>query len=227
MKTAIEFLLLAKLTPQAWELAQKRDKVDFFTQFLSDDTPADELRKIGEYYESRQKISKAGDMYMKAGLYKKAATMYMQVSLEYQCNCTFLALTNISHKHTFFCLNLASVGGVCSRHVLSRARKSKMEQSASNITIESISNKHFQEGFSALEKAIDVVRKSLDRNIASSVLDWVLSESTEGEHQKYIFQLYIALGQYDEAAKTSLEIAKFEQVRCAQMSILISHPMGV
>lgn len=109
LKTAIEFLLLAKLTSQAWELAQTRDRVDSFVEFLSDDTPADELKKIGEYYETRQKISKAGDMFLKADLFNKAVSMYMQVTLVNQSTCCVFC------EHYFREIGIGATSGLICR----------------------------------------------------------------------------------------------------------------
>ncbi|GMH41872.1 hypothetical protein BSKO_09782 [Bryopsis sp. KO-2023] len=143
---AVEFLQLARMGRQAWEIAEARNEMDAYVEFLPENTSPDEFQAIAEYYEARQEFERAADMFEKAKLHTRAIRMYMQV------------------------------------------------------------------GLSAVGKAINTVKLSHDRSVASMVLDWVLTENAEGEHQQYIFELYIALGQYDEAAKSSLELAAFEQV---------------
>ena len=69
-------------------------------------------------------------------------------------------------------------------------------------------------GRKATQKCIEVVRLSHDRQLASMVLEHVvgLDDGEDKDHQ-YIFQLRLALGQYEEASRSSMEMAKLEQAR--------------
>lgn len=63
-----------------------------------------------------------------------------------------------------------------------------------------------------IEKAIEVVGRSRSDTLTNKLIDYLMGE-TDGEPKEpsYIFKLYMALGSYEKAAKTSVLIATKEQ----------------
>lgn len=64
----------------------------------------------------------------------------------------------------------------------------------------------------AIRLAIDAVSKAKDEQITRQLIDYLIGE-TDGVPKdfKYLFRLYMSLGQYREAAKTAIIIAREEQ----------------
>eukprot|EP01135_Chromosphaera_perkinsii_P002400 Nk52_evm6s223 gene=Nk52_evmTU6s223 len=64
----------------------------------------------------------------------------------------------------------------------------------------------------ALELAIDAVGKAKNESLAHSLIDFLMGD-TDGipKDAKYIFKLYMSLGQFREAARTAVIIAREEQ----------------
>mmetsp|Transcript_36982 Transcript_36982/g.82211 ORF Transcript_36982/g.82211 Transcript_36982/m.82211 type:complete len:1366 (+) Transcript_36982:300-4397(+) len=63
----------------------------------------------------------------------------------------------------------------------------------------------------ALDKAIAVVEKTKNHNLGVLVLDYVNEEKDGSAKDEYRFKLNIAMGQYTDAAKDAMEMARFEQ----------------
>ncbi|GFH27640.1 flagellar associated protein, partial [Haematococcus lacustris] len=63
----------------------------------------------------------------------------------------------------------------------------------------------------ALDKAIAVVEKTRAHNLGVLVLDYVSEEKEGSAKDEYRFKLNIAMGQFNDAAKDALELARFEQ----------------
>nr|CCC94636.1 predicted WD40 repeat protein [Trypanosoma congolense IL3000] len=63
-----------------------------------------------------------------------------------------------------------------------------------------------------IEKAIEVVGKSRSDALTTKLIDYLMGEADgEPKEPSYIFKLYMALGSYEKAAKTSVLIATKEQ----------------
>ena len=143
---AIEFLLLAKRSKEAFELATERGKVELYATALGGDGSPEEYRDIARYYESRGEWGKAGEFYSVCGQYHKALKLFLQC------------------------------------------------------------------GETEMDKAIDVVGKARSDMLTHTLIDFLMGEA-DGvpKDPNYIFRLYMALGNYAQAAKTALIIARQEQ----------------
>lgn len=64
---------------------------------------------------------------------------------------------------------------------------------------------------SALDKAIAVVERTKNHQLGVTVLDYVNEEKDGGLKDEFRFKLNIAMGQYQEAARDAMEMARFEQ----------------
>lgn len=64
---------------------------------------------------------------------------------------------------------------------------------------------------SALEKAIAIVEKTKNHSLGIMVLDFVNEEKDGATKDEFRFKLNIAMGQFMEAAKDAMEMARFEQ----------------
>lgn len=63
----------------------------------------------------------------------------------------------------------------------------------------------------AIEKAIALVQKTRNHTIGVQVLDFVNEEKDGSSKDEFRFKLNIAMGQYSEAARDAMEMARFEQ----------------
>ncbi|GLC35581.1 hypothetical protein PLESTB_000191100 [Pleodorina starrii] len=63
----------------------------------------------------------------------------------------------------------------------------------------------------ALEKAVQVVEKTRNHQLGVLVLDYVNEEKDGSTRDEFRFKLNIAMGQFQEAARDALEMARFEQ----------------
>lgn len=145
-KTAIEFLLLAKKTTEAFEMARQHDEMQTYAETLGADGKMEDYQQIASHYEGKNDWANAGDYFFKCGQYSKAL------------------------KHYLRC------------------------------------------GDSQINKAIDVVGKARTDTLTHQLIDHLMGES-DGvpKDPNYIFRLYMALGNYEKAAKTAVIIAKQEQ----------------
>eukprot|EP01006_Ploeotia_vitrea_P030251 TRINITY_DN62715_c0_g1_i1.p1 TRINITY_DN62715_c0_g1~~TRINITY_DN62715_c0_g1_i1.p1 ORF type:complete len:1401 (+),score=199.79 TRINITY_DN62715_c0_g1_i1:64-4266(+) len=76
--TAIEFLLLAKKTTEAFELAQHHDEMTTYADVLGPNGTNDDYLAIAQYYENKGDFASAGDFYCKCEHYGKALSRYLQ-----------------------------------------------------------------------------------------------------------------------------------------------------
>jgi len=143
---AIEFLLLAKKSADAFELATSHDKMDVFENVLGGDGTPEEYNNIAKYWETKQSWAKAAEFYSIAGQYHKALKLYLHC------------------------------------------------------------------GESELEKAIEVVGRARSDMLTHTLIDFLMGE-TNGVVQNpvHIFRLYMALGNYPQAARTAMVISHQER----------------
>jgi len=76
---AIEFLLMAKRSKDAFELAKKHDEgMDVYVDSLKENGTHEEYIQIARYYESRENWGKAGHFYSVCGQYHKALKFFLK-----------------------------------------------------------------------------------------------------------------------------------------------------
>jgi len=75
---AIEFLLLANKSDEAFKLAQSQSIVEAYCAFLGDGITAEDAMKVANYYEKTQKKGQAGRFYSLCGQYSKALRLFIQ-----------------------------------------------------------------------------------------------------------------------------------------------------
>lgn len=75
---AIEFLLLANKSDEAFKLAQSQSIVEAYCSFLGDSISAEDAMKVAHYYEKSQKKGQAGRFYSLCGQYSKALRLFIQ-----------------------------------------------------------------------------------------------------------------------------------------------------
>eukprot|EP01064_Diplonema_japonicum_P002002 TRINITY_DN11304_c0_g1_i1.p1 TRINITY_DN11304_c0_g1~~TRINITY_DN11304_c0_g1_i1.p1 ORF type:complete len:1431 (+),score=452.89 TRINITY_DN11304_c0_g1_i1:1321-5613(+) len=78
-ETAIEFLLLAKKTEEAFELASLHDHMHTYASVLSSNGSVEDYLAIANYYEEKGKNNTAGDYYLKCKRYDKALQKYLDM----------------------------------------------------------------------------------------------------------------------------------------------------
>eukprot|EP01116_Phalansterium_solitarium_P013666 TRINITY_DN3106_c0_g1_i10.p2 TRINITY_DN3106_c0_g1~~TRINITY_DN3106_c0_g1_i10.p2 ORF type:complete len:1339 (+),score=616.68 TRINITY_DN3106_c0_g1_i10:197-4213(+) len=145
-KTAIEFLLVAKLSDEAFVLAQKHNEMEKYTDVLGNAGTPEEYKRVAQYYESKNDLLNAGVFYMTCGSYPKALELFLQV------------------------------------------------------------------GESAADKAIELVGKAKQDTLTRQLIDFLMGD-TDGipKDPNYIFRLYMALDNFEQAANTAIIIARQEQ----------------
>ena len=57
---AIEFLLMAKKSDEAFKLAQSNNQVDTYASLLGENIPGEDALRVAHYYEKSQDFGKAG-----------------------------------------------------------------------------------------------------------------------------------------------------------------------
>lgn len=60
IRGAVEFLLIANKSDEAFKLAQSHNMVDTYTSFLGENIPSEDAMKVAHYYEKAQDFGKAG-----------------------------------------------------------------------------------------------------------------------------------------------------------------------
>jgi len=143
---AIEFLLMAQKSDEAFQLAQTHGQMAVYAKALGDSISQDEATDIARYYEQQQNWGKAGEFYTVCGKHKLALKLFLQC------------------------------------------------------------------GEREMDKAIDVVGKAKSDTLTHTLIDFLMGE-TDGvpKDPNFIFRLYMALGNYGQAAKTAIIIARQEQ----------------
>ena len=151
-QAAIEFLLMAQRSDDAFALARDHNQMDAFIRALGSNGATEEYLNVALYYESQQDYARAGDFYLICGEFKTAMRLYVQCGTQRLDQCIELI------------------------------RKAKMD-------------------------------KSPDLDILIHTLQDFLIGETDGEVKDphYIFRLYMAIGDFQQAANTALLIANQEQ----------------
>ncbi|KAL1529596.1 hypothetical protein AB1Y20_000539 [Prymnesium parvum] len=146
IRAAIEFLVLAKKTDDAFQLAISNNLMDTFTQAGQGSFSLEENKKIAQYYETNGEFKSAGEYWFICKDYSKALRLFLQC------------------------------------------------------------------GERAVDQAIDVVGRARSDILTHQLIDFLMGES-DGvpKDPNYIFRLYMALGNYPQAAKTAIIIARQEQ----------------
>lgn len=75
---AIEFLLMANKSEEAFKLAQSQGQVDSYANILGDHIGADDALKVAHHYEKAQDFAKAGKYFAMCGQYSRALKFYLQ-----------------------------------------------------------------------------------------------------------------------------------------------------
>mmetsp|Transcript_4919 Transcript_4919/g.9502 ORF Transcript_4919/g.9502 Transcript_4919/m.9502 type:complete len:1390 (-) Transcript_4919:208-4377(-) len=149
-QAAIEFLLMAKRSDEAFQLAQGHNEMSKYAAALGDDGARDEYLRIAVYYESKEDWGNAGKFYAICNDHSKAIALFLQC------------------------------------------------------------------GEDKIDEAIEVVKKSQGTPDAEmyvhTVHDFLIGESDgKVKDLKYIFRLFMAIGEYSQAANTAILIAAQEQ----------------
>jgi len=145
-RAAIEFLVLAKKTDEAFALATSNNLMDTFTQAGQGTFTPEENKKVAMFYEASGDFKNAGDFWFICKDYTKALRLFLQC------------------------------------------------------------------GERAVDQAIEVVGRARSDMLTHQLIDFLMGES-DGvpKDPNYIFRLYMALGNYPQAAKTAIIIARQEQ----------------
>mmetsp|Transcript_12987 Transcript_12987/g.19570 ORF Transcript_12987/g.19570 Transcript_12987/m.19570 type:complete len:1468 (+) Transcript_12987:23-4426(+) len=75
---AIEFMLLAKKSDEAFKLAQSHSQVDTYASLLGDNIAGDDALRVAHYYEKSQDFGKAGRYYALCSQYQRALKLFIQ-----------------------------------------------------------------------------------------------------------------------------------------------------
>jgi len=74
---AIEFLLMAQRSEEAFQLAKEHDEMSVYATALGDEGSTTEYSAIARFYESKNEQGRAGQFYSKCGQYMKALNLYL------------------------------------------------------------------------------------------------------------------------------------------------------
>ncbi len=77
-RAAVEFLLLAGKTEEAFALAQTHNLVEVYTEYLGETIGSEEARKVAIHYEKIQELGKAGRFYSMCQQYSRALKLFIQ-----------------------------------------------------------------------------------------------------------------------------------------------------
>jgi WD repeat-containing protein 19 len=75
---AIEFLLMANKSEDAFKLAQSQGQVDSYASVLGEHIGAEDALKVAHFYEKAQDFGKAGRYYAMCGQYTRALKFFLQ-----------------------------------------------------------------------------------------------------------------------------------------------------
>jgi len=156
-QAAIEFLLLAKRSEEAFNMAKEHKEMDKFCIALGDDGTMEEYAAIAAYYEEEKDYAQAAAYYSRIGDYAKSVKLYLQCDTQH------------------------------------------------------------------IDDAIQVVKKAQGTPGADLLVrqlhDFLIGE-TDGRVKdlNFIFRLYMAIGEYAQAASTAILIANQEQT-CGQYAV--------
>eukprot|EP00948_MAST-09A_sp_MAST-9A-sp1_P002723 g2723.t1 len=150
---AIEFLILAQDTDDAFAIAKENDCVEVFAQKLDEnasESRSESIRKefmrLAQYYESKGQLGQAAEFYSKQENYVKALRLFLRCGEDF------------------------------------------------------------------LEQAIDVVGRARNETLTHTLIDYMIGE-TDGipKERRYIYKLWMALGNYRQAAQTAIVIGRQER----------------
>jgi len=143
---AIEFLLMAQRSEEAFELSKAHGHMELYTSVLGDRMSPDDALNVAKHFESIHESALAGKFYAVCGQYAKALKLYMHC------------------------------------------------------------------GESQLNNAIEIVGKAHSDSLTHKLIDFLMGEP-DGipKDPNYIYRLYIALGNFTQAARTAVIIARQEQ----------------
>lgn len=149
-QAAIEFLLLAKRSEEAFKMAQQHHEMDKYCKALGEDGTFEEYTQIAIYYEDEKDYANAGHYYSKIGDYTKSIKLFLQCDTQ------------------------------------------------------------------QIDAAIGVVKKAQGQPgselLVRQLHDFLIGESDgKVKDLNYIFRLYMAIGEFGQAANTAILIASQEQ----------------
>lgn len=75
---AIEFLLMANKSDDAFKLAQANNIMDVYCLFLGSNVSSEDALKVAHYYEKNQDFGRAGKFYSLCGQYQRALRLFLQ-----------------------------------------------------------------------------------------------------------------------------------------------------
>ncbi|GMH58387.1 hypothetical protein TrST_g1003 [Triparma strigata] len=75
---AIEFLLMASRSEEAFALAKSHVCMELYTSVLGDKISPDDAREVAHYYETQNSLGKAGQFYSMCGQYNRALKLFLQ-----------------------------------------------------------------------------------------------------------------------------------------------------
>ena len=75
--TAIEFLIIAKRSEEAFELATAQGEMEAYTAALGKEGTPDEYKKVALFYEGKAEHQKAGDFWLVCKEYNKALKFFL------------------------------------------------------------------------------------------------------------------------------------------------------
>jgi WD repeat-containing protein 19 len=75
---AIEFLLMASRSLEAFNLAKSHVCMDLYTSVLGDKISPDDALEVAHYYETQNDLGKAGQFYSMCGQYNRALKLFLQ-----------------------------------------------------------------------------------------------------------------------------------------------------
>lgn len=75
---AIEFLLMANKSDEAFRLAQQEGLVETYSSILGDSIQVEDAKRVASHYEKFQDFGKAGRFYSLCGQYQKALKLFLQ-----------------------------------------------------------------------------------------------------------------------------------------------------
>jgi WD repeat-containing protein 19 len=77
-RAAVEFLLLAGKSEEAFALAQTHNLVEVYTEYLGDNIGSEEALQVAIHYEKTQELGKAGRFYAMCQQYARALKLFIQ-----------------------------------------------------------------------------------------------------------------------------------------------------
>ncbi|KAJ1448620.1 hypothetical protein M885DRAFT_538620 [Pelagophyceae sp. CCMP2097] len=146
IRGAIEFLLMARQSDEAFDLAKAHSQVDVYAAALGEHMSPDDALQVAQYYEKEHDLGKAGKYHAVCGQYARALKLFIQC------------------------------------------------------------------GDKEVHSAIEIVGKARSDALTHTLIDFLMGEP-DGvpKDPNHIYRLYIALGNYAQAAKTAVIISRQEQ----------------